>query len=59
MPRSVNKKVVSCDKDIVEKFDYLYPRIKEIFCNRALKLGCENKEIFELIFFNPIFKETK
>ena len=56
---SKNKVRVSADKETVERFEYLYPNIKELFVTRALKLGCENKEIFELIFFNPIFKEVR
>ena len=59
MPMSKNKTRVSVDKDIVDKFEYVYPAIKELFVTRALKLALQDKDYFERVFFNPIFLEVK
>ena len=59
MPNSKNKKSVNIDKDIYERFDYLYPEICTIFINRALNLALQNKKYFEEVFFNKLFIEVK
>lgn len=56
---SRNKKPINCDKEIVDKFDDFYPRLKELFVKRSLILALQNKEYFEEVFFNPIFMEVK
>lgn len=59
MPNSKNKKPIFCNRETVERFEYLYPNIKEIFINRALILALQDKKYFEDVFFNPIFIEVK
>ena len=59
MPQSKNKKSISVNKDIADRFEYLYPKLSGVFVTRALTLALQNKEIFEEIFFNPIFMEIK
>ena len=59
MPRSENRKSISIEKDVVTRFEYLYPKLTGIFCTRALKLALTDKDMFEKIFFNPIFMEVK
>lgn len=59
MPNSKNKKSILVDKDSLERFDYLYPRLVGLFCTRAIKLALQDKELFEKIYFNPIFMEVK
>lgn len=59
MANSKNKKSINVKKETVERFEYLYPRIKEIFVERALVLALQDKKYFEEVFFNPIFIEVK
>lgn len=59
MPNSSKKKSINIDKDIFEKFDYLYPEIASIFINRSLKLALQDKKFFEEVFFNKLFIEVK
>lgn len=56
---SKDKKPVNLDKELVDRFDYLFPAIKSIFLNRALELALQDKKFFEDVFFNPIFMEVK
>lgn len=56
---SRNKKPINCDKEIVDKFDDYYPRLKELFVKRSLILALQDKAYFEEVFFNPIFMEVK
>lgn len=59
MANSKTKKSINVDKETVEKFEYIYPKLKEIFVNRALKLALQDKEYFEEVFFNKLFIEVK
>ena len=59
MPNSKTKKHVNIDSEVLERFEYLYPGIKHIFLERALKLALQDKKYFEDVFFNPIFIEEK
>lgn len=59
MANSKNKRPINCNRELVEKFDYLYPNIKEIFVNRALTLALQDKKYFEDVFFNKLFIEVK
>ena len=59
MPNSKKKKPINIDKEIYERFDYLYPEICSIFINRALKLALQDKKYFEEVFFNKLFIEVK
>ena len=59
MPNSKNKRPINANRDIVDKFDYLYPNIKEIFVTRALTLALQDKKYFEDVFFNKFFIEVK
>lgn len=59
MPQSKNKKHVNVDKETVDRFDYLYPRLKHIFAERAFKLALQDKKYFEDVFLNPLFIEVK
>lgn len=56
---SRNKKPINCDREIVDKFDEFYPRLKELFIKRSLILALQDKKYFEEVFFNPIFIEVK
>lgn len=56
---SKSKKPVNLDRDSLEKFEYLYPEVKQIFLNRCLKLALQNKKFFEEVFFNQLFIEVK
>lgn len=59
MPQSKNKKHVNVDKETLDRFDYLYPRLKHLFAERAFKLALQDKKYFEDVFFNPLFLEVK
>lgn len=59
MANSKTKKSINVDKETVEKFEYIYPKLKEIFVNRALKLALQDKKYFEEVFFNKLFIEVK
>lgn len=59
MPNGKNKKPINVDTDIIDRFDYMYPRIKNLFVNRALTLALQDKKYFEEVFFNPLFVEVK
>ena len=54
-----SKKPVNLNKELVDRFDYLYTDIKYIFLNRALELALQDKKYFEDVFFNPIFVEVR
>ena len=56
---SKNKKPINCDKELVEKFEMIYPRLKELFIQRSLTLALQDKKYFEEVFFNPMFVEVK
>ena len=59
MPLGKNKKNVTVNKDVVDRFEYLYPKLTGIFLTRALTLALQDKKYFEDVFFNPIFMEVK
>lgn len=59
MPNSKTKKHLNIDKDLVDRFDYIYPRLKHVFIERAFKLALQDKKFFEDVFFNPLFVEVK
>lgn len=59
MATSKFRKSISLKKDLVDRFEYLYPKLTAVFCNRALQLGLQDKDLFEKIFFNPVFMEVK
>ena len=59
MPQSVNKKHVNVNKDTLDRFDYVYPKLKNLFAQRAFELALQDKKYFEEVFFNPIFIEVK
>ena len=59
MPTSPNKKHVLLNRDLVDRFDYIYPDIKQLFLTRALTLALQDKKYFEEVFFNPLFIEVK
>lgn len=56
---SKSKKPVNLDRDTLERFEYLYPEVKQIFLNRCLKLALQDKKFFEDVFFNQLFMEVK
>lgn len=59
MPNSVKKQHINVDRELTDKFDYVYPRLKHIFVARALELALQDKKFFEDVFFNPLFVEVK
>lgn len=56
---SKSKKPVNLDKESVERFEYMYPEVKQIFLNRCLKLALQDKKFFEDVFFNKLFLEVR
>lgn len=56
---SITKKPTNLDKDLCEKFEQFYPRLRGLFLERALTLAIQNKDFFDEVFFNPIFIEVK
>lgn len=59
MPNSKTKKHINVDSELVERFDYLYPRLKHIFVARSIELALQDKKYFEDVFFNKLFIEVK
>lgn len=59
MPNSTSKKPVNISKEIIDKFDYVYPKLKQVFIERAITLALQDKKYFEEVFFNPLFVEVK
>lgn len=59
MPSSEKKKHINVDKELFDRFDYVYPRLKHIFVERALILALQDKTFFEEVFFNKLFLEVK
>lgn len=55
MPNSLNRKNVSLSKDVLESFEYLYPKLSKTFLERAMLLALEDKTYFEKVWFNPKF----
>lgn len=55
MPNSPNRKNVSLSKDVLESFEYLYPKLTKPFLERAMLLALEDKTYFEKVWFNPKF----
>ena len=56
---SKNKKPINCERTVVDKFEEVYPRLKELFVQRSLILALQDKKYFEDVFFNPMFVEVK
>ena len=59
MPNSKNKTVVALDKELVTRFRSLYPRLLSVFLERSINLALQDKNLFEKIFFSPMFMEIK
>lgn len=59
MPNSVKKQHINVDRELTDRFDYVYPRLKHIFVARALELALQDKKFFEDVFFNNLFVEVK
>lgn len=59
MANSRKKRPVNVDKEVFEKFDYLYPDLVSLFINRSLKLALQDKKYFEEVFFNKLFIGVK
>lgn len=59
MPNSKRKRQINVDRELYEKFEYMYPELTSIFINRAMKLALQDKKIFEEIFLNKLFVEVK
>lgn len=59
MPDSKTKKHINVDKELLDRFEYVYPRLKHIFVSRALELALQDKSYFEEVFFNKLFVEVK
>lgn len=59
MPNSLNKKHINVSKELVDRFDYVYPKLKHVFVERAIELALQDKAYFEEVFFNPLFVEVK
>lgn len=59
MPNSLKKRTVNIDKELFEKFEYLYPDLTILFINRSLKLALQDKKYFEEVFFNKLFIGVK
>lgn len=45
---------VTCDKDLLDLFQRLYPSTLTRFIQQALKLACKDKELFMKIFFSNL-----
>ena len=59
MPQSISKKAVNINKDTGERFNYIYPKLSNLFAERAFFLALQDKKYFEEIFLNPLFIEVK
>lgn len=53
------KKPTNLDKDLCDRFETFYPRLRGLFLERCLTLAIQNKDFFDEVFFNPIFIEVK
>lgn len=56
---SKSKKPVNLDKESLERFDYMYPEVKQIFLNRCIQLALQDKKFLEDVFFNELFLEVR
>ena len=59
MANSKKKKSINIDKELYERFDYLYPCVIKDFLERSITLALQDKELFTNIFFNQQFLEVK
>lgn len=59
MSNSRSKRPVNVNKELYEKFEYLYPDLCSIFINRSLALALQDKKYFEEVFFNKLFIGVK
>lgn len=55
MPNAKTKRPVNVDKSLVERFEFIYPKLKEIFLNRCIDLAINNTTFFNEVFFNKKF----
>lgn len=55
MPNAKNKRPVNVDKSLVERFEFIYPKLKEIFLNRCIDLAINDTTFFNEVFFNKKF----
>ncbi len=54
-----NKRPINVDRDAFEKFEKLYPSLKELFLTRCLILASQKPDFFQTVFFDPMFIEVK
>ena len=59
MPNSTKKQHINVDRELSDRFDYVYPRLKHIFVARSMELALQDKNYFEEVFFNKLFLEVK
>lgn len=59
MPNSKTKKSININKELFDKFEYLYPELCSMFLNRSLTLALQDKKYFEEVFFNKLFIGVK
>lgn len=51
------RRPVNLDRDLLERFERVYPRLARPFCDRAITLALQDKKFFEEVFFNALFIE--
>lgn len=49
---------INCDRELISRFDRLYPHCRKRFVENAIKLATNNREIFDKIFFCDILKSV-
>lgn len=58
MPNSPKLSPVNLNRELIKRFEYVYPMTKRTFIERSLTLALQDKTFFEKVFFNPLFTEV-
>lgn len=59
MANSVKVSPVNLNRELIKRYDYLFPLTKRTFLERALTLALNSPDFFNTVYFNPIFREVK
>ena len=50
---------INVDKDVAERFEKIYPRCRSRLFSNLLRLVCDDKDLFDRIFFCDLFRKNE
>lgn len=55
MANSKNKKPINLDRQVIERFEYLYPTLIQEVLNKYIELCVQDRKYLEMVLFNDRF----